>query len=319
MSLGRRVSSVVAALGALAAAGASLATLLAVGGRLWWRLDLFSHFRLQYVAVLAGAVALLAITRRWRLAAPAAVFLVFNIAAITPLYVPTGAVAAPGRPSLRVVSFNVHDHNTDYDAVARYLAAADADVVVITEASATWIERVGAALPGYDELSEPRDDSFGIAAWSRRDLDRARIVTLADAGVPAVELELEIGGEPFAVLGVHTLPPLSADYAARRDAMLDAIARWARRSRRHTVVIGDLNTTPWSASFHRLVSAGLINSQLGHGVQPSWPGGLVALAIPIDHCLHGPSLTATERSTGPFLGSDHRPLHVTLAVVDRWR
>lgn len=319
MSVRQRAVRIVVALGALTAAGASLATLLAIGGRLWWRLDLFSHFRLQYVAVLAGAVLLLAITRRWRMAAPAAVFLVFNVATITPLYVSTGVTAAPGRPSLRVVSFNVHEHNTNYDAVARYLAAADADLVLVTETSATWIEKIGAALPGYDVVSEPRDDAFGIAAWSRHDLERARIVSLADVGMPAVELELDVDGEPFAVLGVHTFPPLSADYAERRDAMLDAIARWARRSRRHTIVIGDLNTTPWSTSFRRLVSAGLINSQLGHGVQPSWPGDTPALAVPIDHCLHGPSLTATERSTGPSLGSDHRPVHVTLAVADGWR
>ena len=56
----------------------------------------------------------------------------------------------------------------------------------------------------------------------------------------------------------------------------------------------------------------LINSQRGFGIQSSWPAGLWPLSIPIDHAVHGQALTTVERFVGPFLGSDHRPLHLRI-------
>jgi endonuclease/exonuclease/phosphatase (EEP) superfamily protein YafD len=312
----RGVRAVVSGLAALAAAGAAGPTLLAFASSLSWRCDLFTHFRVQYAIALSAAVLLLLLCgRRW-LAALASVFLAFNVGAIAPLYVPSGATAVPGSPHLRAVSFNVHDHNTNHGDVVAYLGAAGADIVVVPEATSTWADRIGAVLvgAGYREVRAAREDSFGIAVWSRLPLDDARVLTLGGAGVPAIELTFALGRQPVALLAVHTLPPLSAEYTARRDEMLDAVAAWSRRHSR-AIVIGDLNATPWSGSFRKLVATCLVNSQLGHGVQPTWPGNLWPMAIPIDHCLHSPSLVTVDRSTGPFLGSDHRPLHVTLALA----
>ncbi len=75
------------------------------------------------------------------------------------------------------------------------------------------------------------------------------------------------------------------------------------------------NAWPWSAAFRRLTAAGnLDNSLTGHRLQPSWPDGWGPLMIPIDHALHGDDLVAVDRSTGPSLGSDHRPILVTVAL-----
>jgi DNA-binding CsgD family transcriptional regulator len=128
--------------------------------------------------------------------------------------------------------------------------------------------------------------------------------------------KLAVDGRRIAVLGVHTLPPVGADYAARRDAALAATAVWARAQRaagRAPVVLGDLNATPFSAPLRRLLAdAGLVDSQRGFGLQGSWPVGL-PLRISIDHCLHDPTLATVTRALGPDLGSDHLPLRVDLA------
>lgn len=82
----------------------------------------------------------------------------------------------------------------------------------------------------------------------------------------------------------------------------------------HAIVLGDLNATPWSHAFRALLEDGeLVSSQRGHGIQGSWRREPWPLSLPIDHCLHAPSLVTLERHLGPFLGSDHRPLHVALA------
>ena len=62
---------------AVATAGLALVTIFALSARLWWAFDLFSHFRLQYVAIAAVlCVAALAIRAYPSAAVLAAVALV---------------------------------------------------------------------------------------------------------------------------------------------------------------------------------------------------------------------------------------------------
>ena len=61
----------------------------------------------------------------------------------------------------------------------------------------------------------------------------------------------------------------------------------------------------------------LVDSMVGHGIQHTWPRQLWPLRVPIDHLLHSPSLTTTNRRVGPFLGSDHRPVHTILGPAAR--
>jgi endonuclease/exonuclease/phosphatase (EEP) superfamily protein YafD len=103
-----------------------------------------------------------------------------------------------------------------------------------------------------------------------------------------------------------------------RDQVFRDAARWVEHTRTAAIIAGDFNATPWSGAFERLRNeAGLDDSSLGFGVQPSWPSWLGPLGIPIDHCLYTGALAATARSIGPALGSDHRALTVELAWDDR--
>src|SRR5690606_33051546 len=107
-----RVCLPAALVGAIGCAAATFAGFL---GQLWWRFDLFAHFRVQY-AVVAGACAVLLLAcRRWRWAlVPLAAFAV-NVAAIAPLFVARAATAGEVEP-VRLVAFNVHRTNDRHDA-----------------------------------------------------------------------------------------------------------------------------------------------------------------------------------------------------------
>src|SRR5690606_14170806 len=85
----------------LAAAGLALATLCALAARLWWAFDLFSHFRVQYVAVaLALAIAALAV-RAYRGVADLAIVALVHGLAIKDLWLGVTASAPPGGTALR--------------------------------------------------------------------------------------------------------------------------------------------------------------------------------------------------------------------------
>ena len=83
------------------------------------------------------------------------------------------------------------------------------------------------------------------------------------------------------------------------------------------LLLGDLNATPWSHPFKRLLQeTGLIDGSRGMGYQPTWPAGVLPLLIPIDHCLHSQELRVVHKEVGPMVGSDHYPVIVDFAFSD---
>lgn len=312
-----KVRRAVSGLAILLVFGTGLFSLAGHLGALDWRLDLAAHFRLAYALAFAAALALLAAVRRPRLAALAGVLLALELVQVAPFWL--AARPAGGPPSLRLVHFNGLSSNPRKADAVRWLAGAGADLVLVEEVDAAWADALARA-PGLAPLDVlPRTDNFGLAWLVRQGAEDMVVRTWREElvpGIPALAAELAVDGRRIAVLGVHTLPPVGADYAARRDAALAATAVWARAQRaagRAPVVLGDLNATPFSAPLRRLLAdAGLVDSQRGFGLQGSWPVGL-PLRISIDHCLHDPTLATVARALGPDLGSDHLPLRVDLA------
>ncbi|WP_428268288.1 endonuclease/exonuclease/phosphatase family protein [Haliangium sp.] len=304
--------------------GAALATVLGDLGHLSWVLDLFAPFRLQYALVLAPTLLLYALRRRWLHMIVPGCALVANLAALAPLWLPTPGShgpalgAAPGR-RLTLVSFNVHWNNPHPDRVLAYLdtfAGPDGpDVIALLEIPAAWVPAIAERFPDHQLLHADRQDPFALAVLARPPLRSAQIVHLADDPIPAAELVLDRAGARVAVLVVHPPPPVSADMAARRDRILAAAGDWAAARTEPAVIAGDLNLTPWSHAFADLLARGhLQSSHLGFGYQATWPVSPWPLRIPIDHLLHSPALITTARTPGLFLGSDHRPLQISLAL-----
>ena len=122
--------------------------------------------------------------------------------------------------------------------------------------------------------------------------------------------------EGFQLLATHPLPPISVDYARLRDEQLARIGALAAGLDGPLLLLGDLNITPWSHPYRRLMrDSGLSDGATGFGVQPTWPAGKPPLWIPIDHTLHSEAVVVLDRRVGPDLGSDHYPVIVDFAVV----
>ena len=82
-----------------------------------------------------------------------------------------------------------------------------------------------------------------------------------------------------------------------------------RRQDGPTMLMGDLNTTPWAPTFRDFLdSSGMRDSRGGFGLQVTWPTYLPPLLIPIDHALVSPDISVRHFEVGPSVGSDHYPL-----------
>jgi endonuclease/exonuclease/phosphatase (EEP) superfamily protein YafD len=303
----RRVALVVAAAAALAGG------LGALGPHAWW-LELFAHFRPQYAVLLAASgIALVA------LGAPAsglaaAALAVVNALPLLHYYAPPPQPQAEVHgPELRAVLINVYFRNAAHERLLDYLHAVQPDVAVFLEATPAWrksLRRLAAVLPHQAESGE----LFVASRWPLTVL-RAEPFGGDDAG--AMVFTLDAGGRPFTVVGAHASWPLGRAFSARRNEQLVELARLVRAAPAPVLLLADLNLTAFTPRFTQfLADAGLADCSAGRGWQPGWPALFPPLALRIDHCLHGAGVEPRRVATGPFIGSDHYPLEVTLRFRD---
>lgn len=304
--------------GLVSAAGAlgCLVTMTALAGKFWWVFDLTSHFRLQYAAALLLLAVMFGVARKYRPAIAFAGFACINFAFVLPYCFLGRAPVARSESALRVMLINVHTENRRYDDVKAFVRRSKADLVVLEEVNNEWLTKLAELQSNYPFVcQESREDDFGIALFSKFRLSDSKIVYVGGVEVPSVSAEIEFGGKRIRILGTHPLPPASAENTARRDQQLSAIPAFLGRGHGSVILLGDLNTTPWSHTFRKLVrDTGLSDSGRGAGVQATWPADLFPLRIAIDHCLHSQDLRVVSRTVGADVGSDHLPLIVDLTV-----
>ncbi len=299
-----------------------VATLVAVAGvlaqllsRTWWLFELATHFVAHWTVMLTVLAVGWAVFRRWQWVLVTMVCLAWNVAQLVPLYLP-GPIARPQGETMRLLSQNVFTHNQNHQAVLDLVAREDPEIVVLIETSRRWVHKMAPLEEIYPHtLHQPSRDNFGISVYSKHPWTSAEIVRLGQAQLPSVVMMLDTPEGPLQILATHTVPPVSERYSAYRNDQLAEIGKFVASRGLPTLVVGDLNATPWSPAFHDLLKEGnLRNTQQGYGIQPTWtlkklPG------IPIDHALVTKGIAVGDRRVGPEIGSDHRGVIVDFAIA----
>jgi endonuclease/exonuclease/phosphatase (EEP) superfamily protein YafD len=304
----------------LAAAGLALATIGALAARLWWALDLFSHFRLQYLIAAGTLCALALAVRAYPVAAVLAVVALMHGWAIRDLWLGAGAAAAPGGVPLRIVSANVWAANATPGAIPALVRNSDADLVVLVDAKRRrWGKALSeiAALYPYRAPQALREGA-PVILFSRFPIVREKVVRPPRGQRPYLLVELAVDGQPLMVVGVHPSSPSPGrpGHSRQRNHELDHIAAMVGDADQPMIVAGDFNTTPWSPHFQDLITAGgLRNASDGHGYIATWPEWFWPALIPIDHVLLKGRLAVTTIRRGPAIGSDHYPLLADLRLL----
>ncbi|XAM01048.1 endonuclease/exonuclease/phosphatase family protein [Phycisphaeraceae bacterium D3-23] len=301
-----------------------------------WQWDLLTHFRFQYLAAFGVTLPGLWLLKWKKMAAVACVGLLFNAWFVVPLYLPNAEArraaelrADADAPAITLLHFNVHTANPRKQDVAAYIRSSGADIVFLQEINRVWVDAMENDLAGYEPvLLDPRSDNFGIGIWVRTgsgvEVVSTRLTDLSagSAQVDAIDTVVRFSGCDIRLVSLHTLPPVNGVYAEARDAQLVGAAGIANDTAGPFVLIGDLNATPWSASYRAMVRDGGLSDSLSSrggfkGRGASWPAGLLSLGmIPIDHCLTRGGAVVVERTLGDATGSDHRPLFVEIRLAE---
>ncbi len=219
----------------------------------------------------------------------------------------------PDAEGLKILSWNIWVMNSSPEQVLDLVQNSQADVVALIEVGpdqAIVLKQLELRYPYCHWI--PDHSSRGIAVLSRIEGTRFRSFDLAGQGMPAIEVDVPAAGNhsSFRVMAVHTRSPDLHQRTLDRNEQLQRLSDWAALPGKPGIIVGDLNITPWSPPFSRmLVQGNLEDSRSYRGNFASWPTDLGHLAIPIDHALVTKNTTVLFRSVGTSApDSDHRPI-----------
>lgn len=338
-----------------------LLTFVSFQGDRGWLWSLTTHFHVQYFAI--QVLAVLWMFFQWiaagrKSAAPVrrlaklpallivSAFACMNAWQIAPYW---GHLFQANKPKVstvghvRLMHFNLFgNRNHDVSEVVSAIRAEKPDVLDFVEYTLQWqrdLERSG-VLSAYPYRIGGRGK---LALYSKRKLLKAHLTSdlvQFQPGNRPVQVEnqvnliaqMRVGGSPVTLLVAHPASPIAPSHLRWQQEMFKGWGRHRASLGKNLVLVGDLNTTPWSTEFRQIVQGtGLRDSQLDFGLQPSWPTFFLFFnvprlfssfpsslrlpwGIPIDHVLVSEKIQVLSRKTGPFVGSDHLPLIVEFAL-----
>ena len=293
------------------------ASLLGFLGDMHWTLDLFSHFRVQYMIGAAVLLIAAAILRKRRSASIAAFGLLLNAGLVLPLYWGSPEDPSQDAASLKVVYANVLTQNTGYAELLQWIEEEQPDVIALLEFSQEWKDALDPALSAWPHRqSRPRDDNFGIAVYSRFPLAGVTWPVLTPTGSTSLFANIRWSDLEVPFMLVHPYPPIRRYSSATARAQMGELVQRAEVSQDLALLVGDLNATPWSHSSRQLQATPLRSARLGFGVLPTWPANLpIIFRIPIDTIQTGSRWQVQDLRVGPNFGSDHLPLVARLTPL----
>lgn len=297
----------------LAGAGL-LASLSGLLGSFWWAFDLAAHFVLHLGVGLALLSPWVWRSRWQRLAILCLLVAVVQLGRA--LHWPAStAPEQTATPTLKVLLLNVLRNNHEHAAVLSLIEAHNPDLVVLLEINQHWAISLRPLHRAYPHrLVESAEDNFGIGLYSRLPLEPLALRHPGPWRLASIFATLRLGEQRLSLYATHPPPPMNATMSAVQATQLREIAAELAAIPGPRVLLGDLNTTPWSAHFRPLREVGLHPSVPSLSYQGSWPAWLGRWGIPLDQVLVSAEIVVLERQLGAAVGSDHLPVVVTLGL-----
>ncbi|MBC1224226.1 endonuclease/exonuclease/phosphatase family protein [Nostoc sp. UCD121] len=305
-----------------------ITALLSIGvGFLWqYPFELLSHGRVYYflvsLLITIGILCAWFAGIRWQgTLCFALALLAFNSVWILPWYLPN---SHQGRgEALRIIEFNINIQNTQLTSVANLVEQQKPDIAVLIEISPPAMKE----LTGHLQYTLPfayRAPGGGLAVFSRFGLVNPQGKTLSAGTI--LTTSIKTGTKNITLVAAHPSVPIKPDLFAKRNTALAEVTQYLQTQKdKKLIFAGDLNLTPWSPYYKRLVEkTGLHNTKLGFGVEPSWiepttyvqlPALIISvIKLPIDHIFVSNDIKVLDCKTIKGGNSDHRMLLSDLAI-----
>ena len=280
-------------------------------------LELFSHFRLQYLLCSFVCLFLFIVFKNYKSAAAMVVMAGLNSIYVVPWYFsPEEKVVENYSVQIKVMHSNVNTRNTNYQKFIDLVFEESPDILIAQEVNGKWMGKLQELKTIYPyKYSSPREDNFGIAVFSKYPYADVKKAYWGASNLLSLKVVVTISGHKITTIATHLLPPVSAEHYISRKSQIDEVSQVLSDTKGPLILIGDLNVTMWSSDYVALESGtNLTNTRKGFGVLPTWPTMLPIFMIPIDHCLVSSHFAVLGMKVGYGIGSDHLPIIVKLGL-----
>ena len=277
-------------------------------------IELFSHFRLQYLAASVILFVVFAVLRDRTYSIALLGAAALNASFIVPWYF--GAQQVVGDSSIKLLHANVFSGNDQYSRLLELIEDEQPDVIFLQEVTPLWLRATRPLQNDYPFFyTEPRLDNFSIAVFSRLALDSVAHIDSPPLGYPTIVATLTVDGEALTLINTHSMVPFGRANVEARDEQLESVADIANQAAGAVLLTGDFNATVWTRAYQALEEdTGLRNTRKGIGILPTWPTFMPLAMIAIDHALVSENIEVIESRTGRHIGSDHLPLVLSVAL-----
>lgn len=264
-------------------------------------------------ALLLGGVFLL--SRKFKGVRLAVVMLFVTLSLMLSRFGSFALVSLPqggGNYELKVAFLNKLYSNTNYPEISSKIDSLQPDIIGFSEMKRLDETQI-LALKDY-KYSYSRDSRDGatVAVFSKVPF---QIDQSALSYPYVVPLKMQINNQSFEVLVIHPLPPSTPGWVKFRNEELASLARYINSLHNpHVVLMGDFNTTPYSAIFSQLLYSlsGFKDTAEGQGLNFTWHGNFIQTQI--DHILVPQTSLIDSFRVLEVKGSDHNLIFAQLKV-----
>ncbi len=282
----------------------------------YWFLDLFAHFKVQYLVIALILLTLSVLVFKTKALAISLLLtsILWNAYFIAPYYFNAKEDAPALGPTFKIASLNLLSSNSETDLVLQYIEQENPDILVLLELTPKWNLELSPVLQDYPfQQIHERIDNFGIAVVSKFEMT-SKIIDFNANDKPSIVSELRINKKTYTLIATHPLPPIDQATFQSRNQQLQNIFKRKSEFADRFLVIGDFNTSSFSNHFRALVQDGIKDSRTGFGLLPTWPAGFGVFQTTLDHCLVSDQVQVVHRATGSSIGSDHLPISMVIGT-----
>ncbi len=176
-------------------------------GAFHWAFDVFSNFRLQYIVALCCTAIILWLTKNHRVFYLNLLLLIVLALSIAKFYIPNNSKE---EGNLKIASINLLSSNKEALKVKSWIHTEKPDVILFMEYNGEWHSQLFNLVVQYPyRKKEIRQGHFGIAIYSKLQLNQARIVKSEEVNLPSIKADIEVDGKIMTIIGSHPPPPMS--------------------------------------------------------------------------------------------------------------
>lgn len=282
----------------------------------YWLFSLVIHFREWFIGLGLVLLLILPWVTRWRLGA-LCVCLVsillhsFEVVPYRNIFKESHKIEFSKK--IDVFYANLNSNNQDKTKLIEYLREKQPDFVFLVEFNESWAKEVKSIESIYPYAKAiVKEDNFGMAILGKTPLIVNNVFVERENMIPALFLQSKNVLGAMQLVLLHPFPPIGSYGTLLRNRYLGTLSRKIGQLTSPLLVCGDFNTTPWTSTFNSFLKNGGLNFGKIQFVKNTWFPSPVLPGLPIDHCLVR-GLEITQYNVGPDIGSDHRPLVLSIS------